>query len=126
MNLPPLPEPYTEQVIEYRGIAVNKTETFPLFTADQTRAYGQACAEAASNDFHMAYRMKCDEETKALTVANTKLVGAIDMIRETLKGGNVEDLLLIINRALDEYHATQKPSEAQQFGGDLWSGMYGN
>ena len=34
--------------------------------------------------------------------ANVKLVGAIDMIRETLSGGNVEDLLLIINNALDE------------------------
>jgi hypothetical protein len=34
--------------------------------------------------------------------AIVKLVGAIDMIRETLNGGNVEDLLLIINNALDE------------------------
>lgn len=34
--------------------------------------------------------------------ANVKLVGAIDMIRETLNGSNVQDLLLIINGALDE------------------------
>jgi len=34
--------------------------------------------------------------------AIVKLVGAIDMIRETINGGNVEDLLLIINNALDE------------------------
>ena len=34
--------------------------------------------------------------------ANAKLVGAIDMIRETLNGSNVQDLLLIINNALDE------------------------
>lgn len=33
--------------------------------------------------------------------ANIKLVGALDMIRESLHGGNVQDLLLIINRALD-------------------------
>jgi hypothetical protein len=34
--------------------------------------------------------------------AIVKLVGAIDMIRETIHGGNVQDLLLIINNALDE------------------------
>ena len=39
------------------------------------------------------------EKTEA---ANVKLVGAIDMIRETLNGSNVQDLLLIINSALDE------------------------
>ena len=39
------------------------------------------------------------EKTEA---ANVKLVGAIDMIRETLNGSNVQDLLLIINGALDE------------------------
>jgi hypothetical protein len=34
--------------------------------------------------------------------AIVKLVGAIDMIRETIHGGNVQDLLLIINSSLDE------------------------
>jgi hypothetical protein len=32
--------------------------------------------------------------------ANIKLIGALDMIREALNGGNVEDLLLTINDAL--------------------------
>ncbi len=38
-----------------------------------------------------------------LKAANLKLAGAIDMIRETLKGGNVDDLLYIINTALAEH-----------------------
>ena len=41
-DLPPLPEPYTEQVVEYTGIAVNRVDRFPLYTADQMRAYGDA------------------------------------------------------------------------------------
>ena len=32
--------------------------------------------------------------------ANIKLLGALDMIRETLQGGNVDDLLYIINTAI--------------------------
>lgn len=43
-----------------------------------------------------------DEKTERLRAANTKLVGALDMIRETLSGGNVDDLLYIINTALEE------------------------
>lgn len=39
-----------------------------------------------------------DAAERKATIA--KLVGAIDMIRETLDGGNVEDLRLIINDAL--------------------------
>jgi hypothetical protein len=38
-----------------------------------------------------------------LKAANVKLAGAIDMIRETLQGGNVDDLLYIINTALEEH-----------------------
>ena len=38
---------------------------------------------------------------------STKLVGAIDMIRETLDGGNVQDLKQIINSALAEYHESR-------------------
>jgi hypothetical protein len=41
------------------------------------------------------------EENERLREANIKLVCAIDMIRETLMGSDVQDLLLIINRALD-------------------------
>ena len=34
--------------------------------------------------------------------ANIKLLGALDMIRETLQGGNVDDLLYIINTAITD------------------------
>ena len=43
------------------------------------------------------------EEIERLQAANLKLAGAIDMIRETLNGGNVDDLLYIINTALEEH-----------------------
>jgi hypothetical protein len=43
------------------------------------------------------------EEIERLQAANLKLAGAIDMIRETLNGGNVDDLLYIINTALAEH-----------------------
>jgi len=46
MTLPPLPRPAHEQVEEYSGIAMNKVVVTPLFTADQMRAYGAACAAA--------------------------------------------------------------------------------
>jgi hypothetical protein len=42
-------------------------------------------------------------ELRRLQAANLKLAGAIDMIRETLNGGNVDDLLYIINTALAEH-----------------------
>jgi len=45
-------------------------------------------------------------ELRRLHAANLKLAGAIDMIRETLKGGNVDDLLYIINAALEEHRGT--------------------
>jgi hypothetical protein len=41
-----------------------------------------------------------------LKAANFKLAGAIDMIRATLNGGNVDDLLYIINTALAEHRST--------------------
>jgi hypothetical protein len=34
--------------------------------------------------------------------ANIKLLGALDMIRETLQGGSVDDLLYIINTAITD------------------------
>lgn len=40
------------------------------------------------------------ERVAALAEANLKLVGALDMIREQLTGGNVQDLLYIINTAI--------------------------
>jgi hypothetical protein len=42
-------------------------------------------------------------ELRRLHAANLKLAGAIDMIRETLNGGTVDDLLYIINTALAEH-----------------------
>jgi hypothetical protein len=45
-------------------------------------------------------------ELRRLHLANVKLVGALDMIRETLQGGNVDDLLYIINTALAEHRRT--------------------
>ena len=65
----------------------------PLFLADVIKA------DPASKAHH-------DEgaaELRRLQAANLKLAGAIDMIRETLNGGNVDDLLYIINTALEEH-----------------------
>jgi hypothetical protein len=45
-QLPPLPEPYAEQVIEYSGVAVNRVDRFNVFTADQMQAYARAALEA--------------------------------------------------------------------------------
>lgn len=45
-------------------------------------------------------------ELEAVLNANHKLAGALEMIRETLGGGNVDDLLHIINTALDAHYAT--------------------
>lgn len=47
-------------------------------------------------------------ELAAALEINIKLVGAIDMIRETLNGGNVQDLLFIINNALGLYNDQRK------------------
>lgn len=53
-QLGPLPEPHTEQVETYSGIAVNKEVRTPLFTAEQMQsyatAYGEQCARAAVPD----------------------------------------------------------------------------
>lgn len=43
---------------------------------------------------------ECAAEIGRLRDANVKLAGALDMVRETLSGGNVQDLLFIINEAL--------------------------
>tara|TARA_R110000868_G_scaffold75783_3_gene218428 strand:+ start:142 stop:492 length:351 start_codon:yes stop_codon:yes gene_type:complete len=63
--------------------------------------YKQAHLQAAKWQQHYLERAEKAE------AANVKLVGAIDMIRETLNGGNVEDLLLIINNALEEARNVQ-------------------
>ena len=46
------------------------------------------------------------EDKRELLEANTKLVGAINLIRETLNGGEVQDLHQIINSAIDAHAAT--------------------
>ena len=43
-----------------------------------------------------------DLRASLLEQVNIKLVGAIDMIRESLNGGNVQDLLFIINSTLSQ------------------------
>ena len=50
-----LPEPYTEQVEEYSGIAVNKVVCTPLYTADQLR---QAIADALAKLKQVAWRVE--------------------------------------------------------------------
>jgi hypothetical protein len=50
-----------------------------------------------------------DPTIDALVAANTKLVGALDMVRETLNGGNVQDLVYIINTALEENRRAAAP-----------------
>lgn len=52
----------------------------------------------------IAYRL--GEDKHELLEANTKLVGAIELIRETLRGGEVQDLHQIINAALAAHDAT--------------------
>jgi hypothetical protein len=64
-----------------------------LFLADVIKA------DPASKTHHD----EAAAELRRLVAANLKLAGAIDMIRETLKGGNVDDLLYIINTALAEH-----------------------
>lgn len=55
-----------------------------------------------------ALAFQLDKDKRELLAANTKLVGAIDLIKETLNGGEVQDLHLIINSALDAHKATIK------------------
>jgi hypothetical protein len=64
-----------------------------LFLADVIKA------DPASKTHHD----EAAAELRRLQAANLKLAGAIDMIRETLNGGNVDDLLYIINTALEEH-----------------------
>lgn len=42
------------------------------------------------------------EDKKELQAVVAKLLCALDLIRETLRGGNVDDLAYIINTAIDE------------------------
>ena len=60
MTMPSLPEPYTEQVEEYSGIAMNKVVRTPLFNADQMRAYGDARAAAATELAVKDHAALCD------------------------------------------------------------------
>jgi hypothetical protein len=64
-----------------------------LFLADVIKA------DPASKTHHD----EAAAELRRLVAANLKLAGAIDMIRATLNGGNVDDLLYIINTALAEH-----------------------
>lgn len=53
------------------------------------------------------------EDKRELFEANTKLVGAINLIRETLNGGEVQDLHQIINAALAAHDATTETHNAK-------------
>jgi hypothetical protein len=46
------------------------------------------------------YAAELEQQRKRLSEVNIKLLGALDMIRETLNGGEVDDLLYIINTAI--------------------------
>lgn len=48
--------------------------------------------------------VRVSTESAEQKVVIVSLLGALDMIRETLTGGNVEDLLLIINNAIERAH----------------------
>lgn len=49
-SLPPLPEP---------AFIVDRGESFKVFTADQMRAYGEACAAAAADEIKRL-RAECE------------------------------------------------------------------
>lgn len=53
------------------------------------------------------------EDKSKLLAANTKLACAIELIRETLNGGEVQDLHQIINAALAEHAATAMMTNAE-------------
>ena len=53
------------------------------------------------------FGVKLYEDLNKTRNTNLKLVGAIDMIRERLHGSYVDDLLFIINSALDEWRNGQ-------------------
>jgi hypothetical protein len=61
------------------------------------------------NEVLSAYR-DCVEQSAERHAAIVKLVGALDLIRETLDGAEVQDLHQIINDALKAAHECQKPS----------------
>ena len=58
------------------------------------------CNDLKTIAFHLG------EDKRELLDANAKLAGAINLIRETLNGGEVQDLHQIINAALAAHDAT--------------------
>jgi hypothetical protein len=48
----------------------------------------------------ITWQSQATMELRRLHATNIKLLGALDMIRETLNGGEVDDLLYIINTAI--------------------------
>jgi hypothetical protein len=65
------------------------------------------CDEDKLN-FARAVLQSASASRAELLEANTKLAGALDMVRETLQGGNVQDLLHIVNEALRLHRATKE------------------
>jgi chromosome segregation ATPase len=87
-----------EQIAEWQGDWQERAEKAE---AENAALKEQLDAEKCQAHKNKVEAMCLENENAALKEANTKLIGAIDMIRETLHGGNVDDLLYIINTALD-------------------------
>lgn len=62
--------------------------------------FGDKIDFAIDTEMQRAEADRLRAEADRLREVITKLVGAIDMIREALNGSNVEDLLVIVNSAL--------------------------
>lgn len=73
-----------------------------LYGAGTLQDYARAAVRADRVDRRS--KDAADARIAAVLRANVKLAGALDMVRETLNGGNVDDLLYIINTALYEHH----------------------
>lgn len=81
----------------------NHVELLAHFAAKRDKefyALRNECNDLKTIAFHLG------EDKRDLLKANTKLVGAINLIREMLNGGEVQDLHQIINAALATHEAT--------------------
>lgn len=68
---------------------------------------------------------EAERELDALRTANVKLAGAINLIREALNGGEVQDLHQIINAALDAHEKTMTPNAKVSGAGTASAGLPG-
>jgi hypothetical protein len=85
-------------------------EEIPSFTQGVPTHELQSVVTAAECEGYVDKIKQLAEVTAkrdALKAANTKLLGALDMIREQLTGGNVQDLLYTINAAINAAKETK-------------------